>query len=153
MVIKQLLELTGAGPWEQKDGTFYLASLLSMNLCSKEKCWYYETRSATEIIYEDSIITTTFFFLFFFFAHYYSVRLKVCLNLLTEERSLAGLILICKSTVLKEQLSFGVYFSHQPLCKQSNTRTSWIQIAIFRPVWSTCSVCCVKRTTGPYIAK
>lgn len=38
MVIKQLLELTGAGPWEQKDGTFYLASLLSMNVCSKEKC-------------------------------------------------------------------------------------------------------------------
>lgn len=35
MVIKQLLELTGAGPWDQKDGTFYLASLLSMNLCSK----------------------------------------------------------------------------------------------------------------------
>lgn len=60
MVIKQLLELTGAGPWEQKDGTFYLASLLSMNLCSKEKCWYYETRSATKIIYADSIITTTF---------------------------------------------------------------------------------------------
>ena len=62
MVIKQLLELTGAGPWEQKDGTFYLASLLSMNLCSKEKCWSYETRSATEIIYEHSVITTTFFF-------------------------------------------------------------------------------------------
>ena len=60
MVIKQLLELTGAGPWEQKDGTFYLASLLSMNLCSKEKCWYYETRSATEIIYRDSIICPTF---------------------------------------------------------------------------------------------
>lgn len=55
MVIKQLLELTGAGPWEQKDGTFYLASLLSMNLCSKEKCWYYETRSAQEVFYGSSI--------------------------------------------------------------------------------------------------
>ena len=28
MVIKQLLELTGAGPREPLDGTFYLASLL-----------------------------------------------------------------------------------------------------------------------------